>query len=456
MILQAGTIASGYDCLLYDDPFCASTNPAKQTTRREIKPVTLFQIISILITLAAAFSYVNYRFIRLPMPIGVMLIALLMSIALILFGAQAEDLQQDIEAMLATIDFESTLLHGMLSFLLFAGALHVNLSDLASQRWIIGVLATLSVIGSTFLIGFMALGVFGMIGIEVPFIYCLVFGALISPTDPIAVLSILKQAGAPKSLETKITGESLFNDGVAVVVFLVLAGLATGSHEATVTGVLGLFLVEAIGGVIFGLGMGWLAFWLLRDIDHYTVEVLVTLALTTGGYALAEALHISAPIAIVVAGLLIGNQGRLLAMSDKTRDHLDTFWELIDEILNAILFLLIGMEVLVLSLRGDYLVASLFLIPAMLLARFVCVGLPVGVLRFKREFSPHVVKILTWGGLRGGISVALVLSLPPSPIRDVLLTVTYIIVIFSIVVQGLTIGPMLRYYLGGQGSKQGY
>lgn len=418
--------------------------------------MTLFQIISILITLAAAFSYVNYRFIGLPMPIGVMLIALLMSIGLILFGPHAEGLQQDIEAMLSTIDFESTLLHGMLSFLLFAGALHVNLADLASQRWIIGLMATFSVIGSTFLIGFMAWGVFGMLGIDVPFIYCLVFGSLISPTDPIAVLSILKQAGAPKSLETKITGESLFNDGVAVVVFLVLAGVATGSHEATVTGVLALFLVEAIGGAIFGLGMGWLAFWILRDIDHYTVEILVTLALTTGGYALAEVLHISAPIAIVVAGLLIGNQGRLLAMSDRTREHLDTFWELIDEILNAVLFLLIGMEVLVLSLRGEYLFASLLLIPAMLLARFICVGLPVSLLRFRREFSPHVVKILTWGGLRGGISVALVLSLPLSQVRDVLLTVTYVIVVFSIVVQGLTIGPMLKYYLGSSDSRQGH
>jgi len=410
--------------------------------------VTLFQIISILITLAAAFSYINYRFIRLPMPIGVMLIALLMSIGLIVIGPYAGTLEQDVEAMLATIDFESTLLHGMLSVLLFAGALHVNLADLASQRWIIGLMATISVIGSTFLIGLMAWALFGVIGVDIPFIYCLVFGSLISPTDPIAVLSILKQAGAPKSLETKITGESLFNDGVAVVVFLVLAGLATSGHDVSAGSVLSLFLIEAVGGAIFGLGMGWLAFWLLRGIDHYTVEVLVTLALTTGGYALAEALHISAPIAIVVAGLLIGNQGRLLAMSDKTREHLDTFWELIDEILNAVLFLLIGMELLILSLRGDYLLASVLLIPAVLLARFVCVGLPVGVLRLKRDFSPHVVKILTWGGLRGGISVALVLSLPPSQIRDVLLTVTYVTGVFSIVVQGLTIGPLLKYYLG--------
>lgn len=409
--------------------------------------MSLFEIISILITLAAAFSYINYRFVRLPMPIGVMLIALLMSLGLILLGPLA-GLEEDVRVMLENIDFESTLLHGMLSFLLFAGALHVNLADLSSQRWIIGLLATLSVIGSTFLIGVMAWGVFDFIGIEIPFIYCLVFGALISPTDPIAVLSILKQAGAPKSLETKITGESLFNDGVAVVVFLVLAGLAGGGHEVTAGSVLGLFLIEAIGGAIFGLGMGGLAFWLLRGIDHYTVEILVTLALTTGGYALAEALHISAPIAIVVAGLLIGNHGRVLAMSDKTREHLDTFWELIDEILNAVLFLLIGMEILVLSFNKEYLLASLVLIPAVLLSRFLWVGLPVGLLRYRREFSPHVVKILTWGGLRGGISVALVLSLPANEIRDSLLAVTYAIVVFSIIVQGLTIGPLLKHYLG--------
>lgn len=407
----------------------------------------LFEIISILITLAAAFGYINYRFIRLPMPIGIMLIALLMSLGIILLGP-ATGLEEDVRAMLTVIDFESTLLHGMLSFLLFAGALHVNLADLSSQRWIIALLATLSVVGSTFLIGVMSWGIFDFIGLGIPFIYCLVFGALISPTDPIAVLSILKQAGAPKSLETKITGESLFNDGVAVVVFLVLAGLAAGGHEVTVGGVIGMFLIEAIGGAIFGLGMGWLVFWLLRGIDHYTVEVLLTLALTTGGYALAEALHISAPIAIVVAGLLIGNQGRLLAMSDKTREHLDTFWELVDEILNAVLFLLIGMEVLLLSFSGDYLLAGLLLIPAVLLSRLFWVGLPVGILRYRREFSPHVVKILTWGGLRGGISVALVLSLPDSEIRNTLLAVTYAIVVFSIVVQGLTIGPLLKHYLG--------
>jgi CPA1 family monovalent cation:H+ antiporter len=276
-----------------------------------------------------------------------------------------------------------------------------------------------------------------------------VFGALIAPTDPIAVLGILKTAGAPKTLETKITGESLFNDGVAVVVFLVLVGVATGDTPAAPGAIAWLFLQEAVGGALFGGACGWLTYRMLASVDNYQVEVLITLALATGVYALAEAWHLSAPIAIVVAGLLVGNHGRMLGMSERTREHLDTFWELVDETLNAVLFLLIGMELLVLSFRGEYLVAGLLLIPLVLLARFISVGLPVGLLRARRTFSPHVVKILTWGGLRGGISVALALSLPASPERDPLVAATYVIVVFSIIVQGLTIGPLLRRTVGG-------
>ncbi len=281
-------------------------------------------------------------------------------------------------------------------------------------------------------------------GLDIPFIYCLVFGALISPTDPIAVLGILKQAEAPKTLATKITGESLFNDGVAVVVFLVVAGIAAGGGEVTPGEVAMLFAQEAPGGVLFGLIAGGLAYWMLKSVDNYQVEVLITLALTTGGYALAEVLHLSAPIAIVVAGLLIGNHGRLLAMSTHTRQHLDTFWELVDEILNAVLFVLIGLEVLILALREEYLLAGLLAIPIVLLARFISVGLPIGLMRRFRRFSPNVVQILTWGGLRGGISVALALSLPASEIRDTLVVVTYSVVVFSILVQGLTIGRLVR------------
>jgi len=365
-----------------------------------------------------------------------MLSALLMSLVLQLpiFGG----LEHQAEAMLASIDFDQTLLHGMLSFLLFAGALHVNLNDLAQQRWVIGILSTVGVVGATFLIGGGVYYLFAWLDIDVPFIYCLLFGSLISPTDPIAVLGILKSAGAPKTLETKITGESLFNDGVAVVVFLVLADIAAGEADVSAASIATLFFTEAIGGLVFGLVAGSLAFFMLKHIDNYQVEVLITLALVTGGYAAAEHLHLSAPIAIVVAGLLIGNHGRRAAMSDKTREHLDTFWELVDEILNAVLFVLIGLEVLVISLRDDYLLAGALAIPLIL------------VMRPFRSFTPGVVSILTWAGLRGGISVALALSLPSGEMRDLLLTVTYVVVVFSIVVQGLTLGPLVRRLTGAK------
>jgi CPA1 family monovalent cation:H+ antiporter len=402
----------------------------------------LFDIIAILISLSAVFSWLNYRVLRLPTAIGLMLSALLMSLVLQLpfFGG----LEHQAEAMLASIDFDETLLHGMLSFLLFAGALHVNLNDLAEQRWVIGVLSTVGVVGATFLIGGGVYYLFDWLTIDVPFIYCLLFGSLISPTDPIAVLGILKSAGAPKTLETKITGESLFNDGVAVVVFLVLADIAAGDAQVSATSVATLFLKEAIGGLVFGLIIGSLAFFMLKRVDNYQVEVLITLALVTGGYAAAEHLHLSAPIAIVVAGLLIGNHGRRAAMSEKTREHLDTFWELVDEILNAVLFVLIGLEVLVISLRDDYLLAGALAIPLILLVRLFSVGLPITLMRSFRSFTPGVVAILTWAGLRGGISVALALSLPSGEMRDVLLTVTYVVVVFSIVVQGLSLGPLVK------------
>jgi len=402
----------------------------------------LFDIIAILLSLSAVFSWLNYRVLKLPTAIGLMLSALLMSLMLQvpLFGG----LEHQAEAMLASIDFDETLLHGMLSFLLFAGALHVNLNDLAQQRWVIGILSTVGVVGATFLIAGGIYYVFLWLAIDVPFIYCLLFGSLISPTDPIAVLGILKSAGAPKTLETKITGESLFNDGVAVVVFLVLAEIAAGHADVSFTSVATLFFKEAIGGLVFGLLTGSLAFFMLTKVDNYQVEVLITLALVTGGYATAEHLHLSAPIAIVVAGLLIGNHGRLAAMSEKTREHLDTFWELVDEVLNAVLFVLIGLEVLVISLREDYLLAGALAIPLILLVRLFSVGLPITLMRSFRSFTPGVVSILTWAGLRGGISVALALSLPSGEMRDVLLTVTYVVVVFSILVQGLSLGPLVR------------
>jgi CPA1 family monovalent cation:H+ antiporter len=399
---------------------------------------------AILITLAALFSYLNSRFLKIPTTIGIMLISLLMSLGLLgLHALGLGQLEQQAERMVRGIDFYETLMDGMLSFLLFAGALHVNLEDLSKQKWIILLLATVGVLTSTFLVGMLAWLIFNGLGIHMPLIYCLVFGALISPTDPIAVLGVLKSVGVAKTLETKIAGESLFNDGIGVVVFLVMVGIATGSDQPEVKHISLLLLQEAGGGAVFGLLAGGLTFYLLRSIDSYQVEVLLTLALVMGGYAVASALHLSGPIAMVVAGLVIGNHGRLLAMSDTTREHLDSFWELVDEVFNAVLFVLIGLEILLLSYRGEYLLATIAIIPAVLLARFVSVGLPITVMRRYRRFSPRVIEILAWGGLRGGISVALALSLPSGPEREVILFATYAVVVFSILVQGLTIGPLV-------------
>jgi len=404
----------------------------------------LFNILAVLITLSAVFSYINYRFIKLPTTIGVMAISLVGSLGITLLGPLGFGLEEDALRLLDSIDFDETLLHGMLSFLLFAGALHIDLDRLAHQKWIIGTLATVGTVGSTFIIGILAYLVLDWLNIGLPLMHCLLFGALISPTDPIAVLGILKKAGVPESLETKISGESLFNDGVAVVVFLVLLQIAAGGHDITAVAVAWLFAKEALGGIVYGLLIGGIAYGMLKSVDNYQVEVLITLALVAGGYALADALHLSGPIAIVVAGLLIGNHGRLLAMSDRTRSHLDTFWELVDEVLNVVLFVLIGLEVLVLSWNQSYLIASVLMIPLLLLSRFVSVAVPIVIMRRFRTFSPSVIKILTWGGLRGGISVAMALSLPPGRHRDIILTITYAIVVFSIIVQGLTIGKLVE------------
>ena len=406
--------------------------------------MNLFHIVALLLAIAALFSYVNHRYLKLPTTIGMMLIALLFSFGLLLLEPLVPGIENKVEFMLKSVDFNATVMHGMLGFLLFAGALHVNLTDLAEQRWMITFLATFGIIASTAIIGALSWLAFGLTGLEVPFIYCLLFGALISPTDPIAVLGILKQVNAPKSLEAKITGESLFNDGVAVVVFLVIAGLVAGGEPVSAGNMLWLVVQQAAGGVLFGLATGFVAYRMLRDVDNYQVEMLITLALVTSGYALAEKLGLSAPIAIVTAGLLLGDHGVLMPMPRRTREHLDTFWVLVDEILNAVLFVLIGLEVLVLVFRQQYLVAGLIAIPIVLLARFITVGLPITLMRRFRNFSPNAVKIITWGGLRGGISIALALSLPPGGVRNTLVAVTYIVVVFSILVQGLTIGPLIK------------
>jgi CPA1 family monovalent cation:H+ antiporter len=406
--------------------------------------MTLFQTIAAILSVAALANYLNHRYLRLPSTMGLMVIGLLTSLGVVLLGKAGIIEVTHAAAFVRDIDFSETLLHGMLGFLLFAGALHVDLSDLREQKVAIAVLATLGVVLATVATG--TLFWFGawLLGFDLPFIYALLFGALISPTDPIAVLGILKQAGAPRSLAIKITGESLFNDGIGVVVFLTLLDIAL-SGSPPVPKEVGMFLLEeAVGGALLGLALGWATFRLLHSVDDYAVEVLLTLALAAGCYSLAEVVHVSAPIAIVVAGLVIGNHGRALAMSDKTREHVDTFWELLDEILNAVLFVLMGLEVIALTLKGSYLALGGLAIAAVLVGRLLSVGLPVGLMRWRWNFSPGSVRILTWGGLRGGISIALALSLPPSPERDLILTATYMVVVFSVLVQGLTLGPFIR------------
>ncbi|MCK4864519.1 MAG: sodium:proton antiporter [Gammaproteobacteria bacterium] len=405
----------------------------------------ILNTIAILLTLSAIFAYLNFRFFKLPTAIGIMLISLVLSLLLLIIGKFGFlDISHQASRLILGIDFHTALINGMLSFLLFAGALHINLNELSKQKWVILILASVGVITSTFIIGGMSWVILNALELNISFIYCLLFGALISPTDPIAVLGILKTVGVPKSLEIKISGESLFNDGVAVVVFLVLLGIATGQGEASVSSISILLMQEVIGGAVYGLIIGGLCFYMLRSVNNYQVEVLLTLALVMGGYALASAIHVSGPIAMVVSGLLIGNHGRVLAMSESTREHLDMFWELIDEILNAVLFVLIGLEVLILVYHAEYFLAALALIPVVLLSRFISVSIPIQIMKNVRDFSPGVTRLMTWGGLRGGISVALALSLPKGMEREVILAVTYALVVFSILVQGLTLGSLVK------------
>ncbi len=403
-----------------------------------------FEISALLIVLTALFSYLNYRYLHMPTTIGVMFIALVLSLGVVILGGLGVNIgQEHIERLIKSIDFNQTLLHGMLSFLLFAGAMHIKLDDLSNQKWVIQLLATIGVVASTFIVGGLTWYLLNFLGIPASFIYCLLFGALISPTDPVAVIGILKTAGVPKSLETKIAGESLFNDGIGVVVFMIILELALKGGAVTIGNVSLLFLEEAVGGVELGLGLGWITYQMLKRVNNYQVEVIITLALVMGGYALADRIHTSGPIAIVVSGLLIGNHGRAFAMSEITRERLDDFWELVDEILNALLFMLIGLEVLIMPFTNSLLIAGLIAIIITLFARWASVGGAVFILSKFRSFSPGAIKILTWGGLRGGISVALALSIPPVPERATIVTMTYIIVVFSIVIQGMTLGKLV-------------
>lgn len=408
--------------------------------------MSLLPAISILIVLAALFGYVNVRFLKLPTTIGLMIISIAFSLGMLIVGYfQPQVIELETE-LVREIDFQKLLMDGMLSFLLFAGALHVNFGQLKQQRLPIILFATLGVLMSTFLVAGMMYGVFSMLGLTVPFIFCLLFGALISPTDPIAVLGILKQAGAPEKLETKIVGESLFNDGIGVVVFATIYQLALASSQEIEFGEIAfLFLEEVGGGIALGLALGYLAYQLMRRIDDYEVEVLITLAVVMGGYLLASQLHFSGPLAMVVAGIMIGHERfRTSAMSEITETYVDKFWELIDNLLNAVLFVIIGLEIVILTFEGNYLFAGLLAIPVVLLARFISLSLPIAIFKKRLDFVPNTGLIMTWGGLRGGISIALALSLTSAMPRDLILTITYTVVIFSIVVQGLTVGNVVQ------------
>ncbi len=406
--------------------------------------MTFLQIASLLIVLAGVFGTINYLFLKLPSAIGILVVSLLASLAVM--GADLIWPEAGMAAatrqLVTGIDFSDALLEGMLGLLLFAGALHVKLSDLKEQWRLVLLMATMGVALSTAVVGVGFSLLTGM-----PILIALVFGSLVSPTDPVAVLGVLRAANLQKSLETKIAGESLFNDGVGYVVFLVLVGIAWPSdgHHAEGAGAAALlFIQEAGGGAVMGGVLGWLVFRVMRRIDDAALEVLITLGLAFGGYQLSVYLHISAPIMAVVAGLFIGDVGMKHGMSEITREYVDVFWKMIDEILNAVLFLMIGFEVFAVSFGMDAFVAGIAAIFLALLARFAAVAVPVVLLKPFREFSRGVVPIMTWGGLKGGISVALALSLPDGEWKSLILTATYMVVLFSIILQGLTIAPLAK------------
>jgi CPA1 family monovalent cation:H+ antiporter len=398
-----------------------------------------------ILVITALLAYVNQRFVRLPTTIGVMSIALGLSIIFVgLDRLGLPGLREYEKGLLGSVDFSRILMQGMLSFLLFAGALHVDLAKLRSYRWQVLILAVFGTALSAGLIGIGTWYVLRWFSFDMPIVYCLVFGALISPTDPIAVLGILKSVGAPPSIEIVSSGESLFNDGVGVVLLAVAVSTLTNPHIPTASQVGLLLLQQAGGGVAFGLALGYVTYFLLRSIDSYQEEVLLTLAAVMGGYALADWLHLSGPLAMVVAGLVIGNEARAYAMSDDTRARLDLFWELIDSILNSVLFVLMGFEVILLKFSSAMIIPAAAILALTLAARLITISVPLAA--FKRFFAlpAGAWKILTWGGLRGGISVALALSLPHGKERDAIVSLTYVIVVFSILVQGLTIGRLIK------------
>lgn len=405
-----------------------------------------FDAAAILIVLAAALGYLNHRLLGLPSSVGLTIMGAVASLLVVAidYMLPASNLSERVVGFLAGIDFHATLMDGMLSFLLFAGALHVDWNEMRRGRWPILVLSTVGVLLSTLIVGGGFYALTSLLGLGVPPLWCFVFGALISPTDPVAVMGVLKRAAVPPTLQATVAGESLFNDGVGVVVFTIVLAAAVGAGPFSVGHAAQAFLFEAGGGVLLGLVVGWIGFRAMRSIDEYNVELMITLAVVMGGYSVAHWLHVSGPVAMAVAGLLIGNAGVALAMSDTTRDHVLKFWALIDELLNAILFLLIGLEVIAISPDPRLLIAGLAVIPLVLAARALSVGAPLMAMRPIVSMGRMALPTLVWGGLRGGISVALALSLPEGPGRTIILAVTYIVVLFSVIVQGGSIGRLIR------------
>lgn len=411
----------------------------------------LYYTFSVLIVLASIFAYLNLRFLKLPSTIGIMIIAILVSVGIRLIGNEYfPDTTREMYQLMQDFDFNEILMGAMLNFLLFAGALHINVYDLKEHKWPILTYASVSVVLSAFIISGILYIVAPYLGITIPYIYCLLFGTLISPTDPIVVLGVLKEAKVPKMIETKITGESLFNDGVAVVMFAVVLKIATDhTFEADFASVSGLFLLEAGGGILLGALLGYTASRVMKKIDDYKLSVLITLSIVMGGFLIAKQLHFSSPLAMVIAGLIIGNYGKRVAMSETTQDYLSKFWELVDEIMNAILFLFIGFELLMLPDLEEQLLLGFVTIFICLIARALAIFLPASTILRKNTFSQGSLITMVWGGIRGGVSIALVMSIPNSAgeIKEILLEVTYIVVLFSIVVQGLTVGKVAKKVL---------
>ena len=403
----------------------------------------ILTLISFIVTLSALLAYINIRFLKLPSTIGVMVLSILLSL-LVLLAGKASSLSAFFSDILHQLDFSRFILNFMLGFLLFAGALHTDINKIRKFRTPIYTFATLGILISTFLVGTALYFIIPLIYEPVSYIHCLIFGALISPTDPIAVLSILHKAGISPSTEAKITGESLFNDGVGVVVFITLFDIAGGTGRVNAMDVSVLLLKEIGLGILFGLFIGYLGFMMLKRIDHYQTEVLITLALVFGGTALASILHFSAPLAMVLAGLIIGNQGVKEAMSEESGDYMLKFWEMIDEIFNAILFVMIGLELMVIPFELTFIVIGLVAALVLLVSRYLSLIIPSYLFHFGREFKPGTFLVMTWGGLRGGVSVALALSLTVDMERNLIVSITYVVVLFSIVVQGLTLGGLVK------------